>query len=85
VYHLPTGAPEREIRLVEVNDQIVERGFDPLESLDFGVDVGTPDCHTLLVVDVTPSQWKRVEVGELRLPDSWSLEGKKPIRRTKRA
>lgn len=73
VYHLRTGSPEREIRLVEVNDQIVER-IAPLEPLDFGVDVGNPNGHTLNVVDVTPAQWERITRGELALPAGWVLD-----------
>ena len=41
VYHLWHGAPDREIRLLEVNRLLIERETDPLEAVDFGVDVGT--------------------------------------------
>jgi hypothetical protein len=51
----------------------VERDADTSEALDFGVDVGNPTEHKLLVVDVTPSQWDRIQRRELRLPDGWSL------------
>jgi hypothetical protein len=73
VHHLPANAPEREIRLVEVNDLIADREDDALEPLDFGVDTGSPDEHKLLVLDVTPAQWDRIRQGSLPLPPSWSL------------
>ncbi|MGO8690166.1 MAG: hypothetical protein ACLQLG_11065 [Thermoguttaceae bacterium] len=79
VYYLPTGAPEREIRLLEVNELIVQRESDPLEPLDFGIDVGGAEPHSLLVVDVTPAQWDRIRSGQLALPAGWSLEGAVPF------
>lgn len=73
VYYLPRGAPERQIRLLEVNDLAVD--LDPLAPLDFGVDPGGPEGHTLLVLDVTPAQWERIRAGQLPLPGGWSLDG----------
>ena len=75
VYYLPAGAPDREIRLVEVNELIAERQEDPLEPIDFGVDIGRPDGHSLIVLDITPGQWDRIQAGHLRLPPDWSREG----------
>ncbi|MHB1423398.1 MAG: hypothetical protein ACYC3I_09445 [Gemmataceae bacterium] len=74
VFYLPTDAPEREIRLIEVNDLIADRDKDPLEPIDFGVDIGGREGHTLMVLDVTPAQWERIKKGELELPKSWSLK-----------
>lgn len=79
VYYLPAGAPDREIRLLEVNDLIPEFKDDALQPLDFGVDIGSPDGHTLLVLDVTPAQWERIERQELALPRGWSLDGAAPL------
>jgi hypothetical protein len=73
-HYLPANAPDREIRLVEVNSLIGSRTENPIEPIDFGVDTGAPSKHTLLVADVTPEQWKRIEQGQLALPDGWSLE-----------
>ena len=70
-------ADDREIRLLEVNQTILE--VTPLEAIDFGVNVGTDDGHTLNVLDVTPSQWEKIETGELALPTGWTLEGKLEI------
>ena len=81
VHYLPAGAPEREIRLLEVNELMSVRDNDPLEPIDFGVAVDGPDAHTLMVLDVTPAQWERIRTGQLRLPDGWSLEGAIPFAR----
>lgn len=75
VYYLPTGAPEREIRFVEVNEMIAERRDDGLEPVDFGVGMESDTAHRLLVLDVTPEQWDRLQASTLALPSGWSLEG----------
>ncbi len=80
VIYLPANAPEREIRLVEVSDSIAERR-EPLEPIDFGVDIGGAEAHTLLVLDVTPAQWKKISRNRLPLPSGWSLEGAVPVPR----
>jgi hypothetical protein len=74
VYFLPTNAPDREIRFVEVNELIAERNDDTLEPVDFGVDTGTDSEHKLLVLDVTPGQWERIKQSSLALPAGWSLD-----------
>lgn len=81
IFYLPNGSPEREIRLLEINDQIAERHEDPLEPIDFGVDIGSAEGHTLFVLDVTPSQWTKINNRQLRLPHNWSLEDAVPIAR----
>jgi hypothetical protein len=78
VYYLPTGAQEREIRLLEVNELIAVRESDPLEPIDFGIDRGGANAHTLVVLDVTPAQWEKIKRKELRLPEGWSLDGAVP-------
>ncbi|HUE73098.1 MAG TPA: hypothetical protein VMP01_19595 [Pirellulaceae bacterium] len=74
VYYLPTNAPEREIRFVEVNELIGELRDEALEPLDFGVDRGMDSEHTLCMLDVTPNQWDRISQSTLPLPRNWSLE-----------
>ena len=73
VYYLPTNAPDREIRFVEINELIAERNDDTLEPVDFGVDTGMESEHKLLVLDVTPTQWDRIQQSSLALPPGWSL------------
>jgi hypothetical protein len=75
VYYLPTNAPDREIRLVEINELVADRNDDTLEPIDFGVDTGMESEHRLLVLDVTPGQWDRIRESLLALPQGWSLEG----------
>lgn len=79
VYYLPAGAPEREIRFVEVNEMIAERDQHPLEPIDFGVDVRGAEGHTLMVLDVTPVQWEKIQSQQMQLPGDWSLEGAIPF------
>lgn len=74
VYYLPAGAPEREIRFVEVNELIPEWNGEKLEPVDFGVDVGSEKEHKLFVLDVTSGQWERIRGGSLRLPGGWLLD-----------
>ncbi len=52
ILYLPKDAPPREIRFLEVNRMISET--TPPEPIDFGVDIGGEDGHTLYVLDVTP-------------------------------
>jgi hypothetical protein len=75
VYYLPTKAPGKEIRLVEVNELMVTREDDPLEPIDFGVDVGGNGLYSLMVVDVTPAQWEKITKNELHLPKNWTVKG----------
>ena len=69
-------APEREIRLIEINELIADRDDDPLEAIDFGVDSDGPTAHKLLILDVTPVQWQKIVNHEIQLPQEWSLEPK---------
>lgn len=80
IHYLPGNAPEREIRLLEVNELIAERTLDVLEPLDYGVDRYSDTEHTLYVLDVTPSQWKRIERGS-PLPAGWTLAGEQVFSR----
>jgi hypothetical protein len=79
IFHLPTDAPPREIRLLEINTQISE--MSPLEAIDFGVDTGSDSSHTLFVLDVTPAQWQAIQKGSLPLPGGWTLDGAREINR----
>src|ERR1700730_10705080 len=74
VHYLPTNAPDREIRLVEVNNLIASRSEDSIQPIEFGVDMESEAKHTLFVSDVTPEQWDRIKHGKLALPEGWSLE-----------
>lgn len=79
ILHLPVDAPPREIRLLEVNTLVAE--MNPLEAIDFGVDIGSDAAHTLFVLDVTPEQWLAVQAGLSSLPGGWTLKGAQEILR----
>lgn len=72
IWYLPKNANEREIRLLEVNDAIVEQ--KTLEPIDFGMDRGMDTEHQLNILDVTPGQWKKIQGKKLVLPDDWQLD-----------
>jgi len=74
VYYLPTDAPDREIRFLEINELVADRYDDTLEPIEFGVDTGMESEHKLFVLDVTPGQWDRIRQASLALPQDWSLE-----------
>lgn len=75
IYYLPKNAPEREIRLIEINELIGDRNDESLEPIDFGVDTGMESEHKLFVLDVTPGQWVKILQKLLKLPQGWSDEG----------
>lgn len=74
VYYLPRNSPDREIRLLEVNSLIPDRAPPMLEPVDFGVDLDGAEGHTLVVLDVTPSEWDSIQAGRLTLPPGWTLD-----------
>jgi hypothetical protein len=82
IHYLPENAPAREIRLLEVNNLIP--AMRELEPIDFGVDIDSAEGHVLLVLDVTPAQWRAIQNGKLALPSGWTLDGGKSFRRKSR-
>lgn len=77
IFYLPTNAPLREVRLLEVNNMVSE--MTPIEPIDFGVDLRGAEGHTLFVLDVTPAQWEAIHRKELPLPSGWTLDGSEEI------
>lgn len=83
IIYLPVGAPENEIRLLEVNRLLnAPPDSDVIEPLDF-----TPDVADLpfkvLVADVTADQWERIRKGsDPILPPGWELEGNRIFSRS---
>lgn len=65
-------SPKQEIRLIEVNTLLTGLSDEDIIPVDFGFDVEGLN-YTLLVVDVTPDQWKRLQAGALPLPEHWTL------------
>jgi len=76
VVYLPTGAPNDEIRLLEVNRFLYPPDNDVIEPLEFssgGVDLP----FRVFVADITQEQWERIQ----REPDlisqlGWQLKDK---------
>ena len=79
IHYLPTNAPPREIRLLEINKLISET--TPLQPIDFGVDIGAAEGHTLYVLDVTPAQWEAIRNNQLSLPEGWTLDNEQVLGR----
>jgi hypothetical protein len=81
VYYLPVESPDREIRLVEVNDLMAERTDDSLQPVDFSVNSEPGAEHVLRVLDVTPRQWRLMKRKRIDLPNGWSLRKRRVLRR----
>lgn len=70
VVYLPTGAPENEIRLLEVNRFLNQADTQPIEPLDFTPEMDLP--YRVFVADITSDQWDRVQrEGDAVLPPGW--------------
>jgi hypothetical protein len=80
VVYLPTGSPDGEIRLLEVNRFLNPPDLDVVEPLDFSPDTGLP--FKVFVADVTADQWERIkqDPGSI-LPTGWELEDNRIITR----
>jgi hypothetical protein len=72
VWYLPEGAPENEIRLLEVNAMLNENAHEQTPPVDFGFDEGNL-AFRLFVWDVSPTAWKRIQEGEVLLPPGWNV------------
>lgn len=61
---------EKEIRLLEVNRTAIPSGsvlvfsFAPSDDLPF----------RMLIADITPTEWKQLQNGDIPLPEGWDLE-----------
>ncbi len=82
VHYLPDGAPDREIRLVEVKEPASGRDEDALESFHARSDKDCND-HTVRVEDVSVSQWSKIKNGNHAPPNNWGLEGMELVARRK--
>jgi len=72
VVYLPTGAPNDEIRFLEINRFLQPFDDDVIEPLDF-----SPDSDDLpfrvFVADITSDQWERIQQNPCTLPPGWQL------------
>jgi hypothetical protein len=80
IVYLPTGSPDNEIRLLEVNRFLNASDSDVLEPLDFTPDTDPP--FKVFGVDVTTDQWERIkQTPNSFLPPGWKLDGYQIITR----
>jgi hypothetical protein len=73
ILYMPGGAPEKEVRLLEVNElaRIPENGT--VEAFDFMPEIAGIN-YSLIVADVTPGQFDAIMQGKLLLPKGWRLD-----------
>jgi hypothetical protein len=74
ILYLATGAPPKEVRLLEVNVLANIPENAPVEAVDFMPDVAGID-YSLFVADVSPRQFEGIQKGLIALPQGWKLEG----------
>lgn len=74
VVYLPTGAPDDEVRLLEVNRLLSPSDINIIEPLDFTSDI--EPSFKVFVADVTSDQWERIkQQPDSILPPGWELSG----------
>ena len=80
IVYLPSGAPEDEVRLLEVNAGLYPEPGNPIVPVET-----TPAINDMpfriSVADVTPDEWQQIQTNPGLLPPGWSLEGSQTIRR----
>lgn len=78
--YLPNGAPEDEVRLLEVNTGLYPGPGNPIAPVE--TTPATADIpFRVWVADITPDEWNRIQANPGLLPAGWSLEGRQTIRR----
>jgi hypothetical protein len=80
ILHLPAGAPEDEVRLLEVNTGLYVEPGEPIVPIETTLAVKDMPFR-VRVLDVTPGEWKEIQTNPGLLPAGWSLEGRQTIRR----
>ncbi len=80
VVHLPAGAPNDEVRLLEVNTGLFPEAGNPIVPVETTPTV-TELPFRVWVADVTPDEWNQIQTNPALLPTGWSLEGRQTTRR----
>jgi len=80
--YLPGGAPEDEVRLLEVNTGLYPEPGNPITPIETTPAV-TDLPFRVLVADVTPEEWNQIKTDSGLLPAGWSLEGNRIFQRTR--
>jgi hypothetical protein len=72
------GGEKKQIRLIEVN-----RTALPTESVEIFRFAPSEDVpFPILIADVRPTEWERIQNGDIPLPDGWALEEAQVFRRS---
>jgi hypothetical protein len=82
IVHLPAGAPDDQVRLLEVNTGLYPEPGSPIVPIET-----TPAVSDLpfrvSVVDVTPEEWNQIQTNPGLLPAGWGLEGRQTYKRAR--
>jgi hypothetical protein len=62
--------PPDTIRLLEVNENTVESGIMPLY---FGPAPASGIPFSSIIIEVTPTEFKKIQSNELKLPNGWEI------------
>jgi hypothetical protein len=80
VVFLPSGSPEVEVRLLEVNTGLYPDPGTPIVPIETTPAI-TDLPYRVLVADVTPEEWSQIQADPGLLPAGWKLEDNRIIRR----
>jgi len=64
------AAADEPIKLLEVNENTVERGVQPIQ---FGPHAASGIFYSSIIVDVTPREFELIRKKKLALPDGWRM------------
>ena len=82
IIYLPAGAPDDEVRLLEVNTGLYPEPGSPIISVETTPAV-TDFPFRVRVADVTPDEWQQIQTDAKLLPAGWGLEGNRITRRAR--
>jgi hypothetical protein len=68
--HESESSPTEPIKLLEANENTIPSGIMPIQ---FGPSPASGVFYPSVIVEVTPSEFAKIQSGELLLPQSWSL------------
>ncbi len=80
VIYLPTGAPDDQVRLLEINTGLYPEPGSPVVPIGATPAVSDFPFH-VWVADVTPDEWTQIHANPGLLPLGWTLEGRLTIKR----
>jgi hypothetical protein len=69
------GLSSTPIKLLEINTDTAPSGIMPLH---FGPVPGSGIPYPSVIVEVTPDEFERIQLQELKLPDGWTIDTEYP-------